>query len=276
MSALLLAAVAIPLLSTHRTSRADEIHLVAQGESLGAIARLYGIALETLALANTISNPDYIQSGQRLRIPASGSVETGPVLAHTHQVAPGESLSWISSHYGVSISQLIAANALGNADYIQAGQALSIPGVFSGVPVVTTNDVPRLSRDEAGWILYQAEVEFGLPAGLFRALAWQESGWQSWVVSSAGALGLAQVMPGTGDWVVENLLADASDWRTNPVNNARVGAAFFAYLLTLTGWDVELALAGYYQGLGNVANYGWYTDTIQYVANVLYFRNWFA
>lgn len=276
MSALVLAAVAIPLVSNTRTTRADDIHLVSQGESLSAIARLYGIALETLALANSISNPDYIQSGQSLRIPSGDTVDTGPVMAHTHHVAAGESLGWIADHYGVSIAQLIAANAISNPDYIHAGQALSIPGIFSGVAVVTTNDVPRLSRDEAGWILYQAEVEFGLPAGLFRALAWQESGWQSWVVSSAGALGLAQVMPGTGDWVVENLLPDATDWRTNPVNNARVGAAFFAYLLTLTGWDVELALAGYYQGLGNVADHGWYTDTIQYVANVLYFRNWFS
>jgi N-acetylmuramoyl-L-alanine amidase len=275
MSALVLAAVIIPLVSTHRTSRADEIHLVGRGESLSAIARLYGVALETLALANSITNPDYIQSGQRLRIPVSGTVETGPVMSHTHQVALGESLGWIAEHYGVSISQLIAANAISNPDFIHAGQALSIPGVFSGVPVVTTNNVPRLSRDEAGWILYQAEVEFGLPPGLFRALAWQESGWQSWVVSSAGALGLAQVMPGTGDWVVEVLLPDASDWRTNPVNNARVGAAFLAYLLNLTGWDIELSLAGYYQGLGNVAAHGWYRDTHQYVANVLYFRNWY-
>jgi N-acetylmuramoyl-L-alanine amidase len=276
MSALLLVACVSPLAFSNRSAHADDIHLVAGGESLSTIARLYGVALESLALANAIANPDYIQSGQRLRIPSSSAVATGPVASATHYVSPGESLSWIAAQYEVSISQLMAANAIGNADYIQAGQALSIPGVFSGLPVVTTNNVPRLSRDEAGWILYQAEVEFGLPSGIFRALAWQESGWQTWVVSSAGARGLAQVMPETGDWVVENLLWDAADWRTNPTNNARVGAAFFRYLLGLTGWDVELALAGYYQGLGNVARYGMYTDTRQYIANVLYFRNWYS
>ena len=46
------------------------VHIVEAGQTLSAIAELYGVPLEDLIEANAISNPDLIQIGQRLVIPA--------------------------------------------------------------------------------------------------------------------------------------------------------------------------------------------------------------
>ena len=46
----------------------------------------------------------------------------------THVVQPGESLTEIAVAYGVTMNALIAANGIGNTDYIYTGQQLVIPG----------------------------------------------------------------------------------------------------------------------------------------------------
>lgn len=253
------------------SAHADSSHRVEPGETLTSIAGLYGIETHLLAESNGISDYDYVQAGQLLHIPRLESV--GPLISYGfHLVAPGESLGLIAARYGTTVEHLSDVNALENPDFVFAGQTLEVP---SSGPVAPLG-IPRYTKDEAAWALYQAELEFGLPPGLLRAVAWQESGWQSWVISHAGAIGLTQIMPDTGNWVVAHLLPDAHDWAVNPTNNARVGGAFLRYLLDLTGWDVPLTLAGYYQGLANVARFGYYEDTVSYVANVQFFRSWFA
>jgi LysM repeat protein len=59
---------------------------------------------------------------------------TTPARAYsaTHVVQPGESLSEIAAAYGVTMSALMAANNIGNSDYIYSGQRLVIPGGDSG------------------------------------------------------------------------------------------------------------------------------------------------
>ena len=49
------------------------VHIVAVGESLGSIAAQYGINIDAIVQANSLANPDFVFSGQRLIIPASGS-----------------------------------------------------------------------------------------------------------------------------------------------------------------------------------------------------------
>ena len=51
------------------------IHVVQRGETLFRIAQRYGLAIETLAVANGIANPSNILVGQRLIIPL-GDVAT--------------------------------------------------------------------------------------------------------------------------------------------------------------------------------------------------------
>jgi LysM repeat protein len=49
------------------------VHIVAVGESLGSIAAQYGINIDAIVQANSLANPDFVFSGQRLIIPASSA-----------------------------------------------------------------------------------------------------------------------------------------------------------------------------------------------------------
>jgi soluble lytic murein transglycosylase-like protein len=106
---------------------------------------------------------------------------------------------------------------------------------------------------------------YGVPPKLALAVAWQESGWQQRRVSSAGALGVMQVMPDTGRWmrwyVGRKLrLRDTHD-------NVLAGIMTLRVLRSWTRWDNN-AIAAYYQGLGAVREHGYFDDTRRYVKSV--------
>ena len=58
-----------------------------------------------------------------------------------------------------------------------------------------------LSRQQVRRLVSRMAVHYNVPRTLALAIAWQESGWQQRRVSSAGALGVMQVMPDTGRWM---------------------------------------------------------------------------
>lgn len=58
-----------------------QVHVVRPGEYLSQIARLYGTTVWALAVANDLSNPSLIYSGQRLIIPTPSVTLPAPILA---------------------------------------------------------------------------------------------------------------------------------------------------------------------------------------------------
>ncbi|MFN8529851.1 MAG: LysM peptidoglycan-binding domain-containing protein [Anaerolineae bacterium] len=64
-------------------------HTVAWGDSLGSIARRYGMTLDQLARLNDITNPDLIYVGQRLIISA-GTTDTASTTTNDVGTAPGD------------------------------------------------------------------------------------------------------------------------------------------------------------------------------------------
>ena len=58
-------------------------------------------------------------------------LETTTTLAANpefYTIQQGDTLSAIASSFGVTVADIVAANGLANADAIQAGQKLAIPG----------------------------------------------------------------------------------------------------------------------------------------------------
>ena len=82
--------------------------------------------------------------------------------------------------------------------------------------------------------------EFGLPTSLLDAVIAQESGYKSWAVSSAGAIGIMQIMPGTA-----RLLGLTTPF--DPIANMRAGARYLRQQMDRFG-RVDLALAAYNAG----------------------------
>tara|TARA_R110002110_G_scaffold218023_1_gene431953 strand:- start:691 stop:1332 length:642 start_codon:yes stop_codon:yes gene_type:complete len=109
-----------------------------------------------------------------------------------------------------------------------------------------------------------AERRHALPFGLLDALIWQESRYNPLAVSSAGAGGLTQLMPGTAsDLGVKN--------RFDPAANIDGGARYLKQMLDKFG-GVHLALAAYNAGPGAVLKAKGiprYRETRDYVKKVL-------
>ena len=122
---------------------AAETHLVRPGETLGLIARLYGLDIPTLASANGISNAHRIGAWQELIIPVDGNPRsTETTIRGTHIVRRGETLGSIAEAYGLTLYELQAANNIWTW-FIYAGQELAIPG--DGIPITqpeTPADAP--------------------------------------------------------------------------------------------------------------------------------------
>ena len=140
-------------------------YIVRAGDTLGDLARHFGITWPAILRANDIVYPYHIYVGQQLWIPSTGSpalnvvdVEPAPVPdsptetvgaettespAETSEPAPdgpppgdyfehtiqfGETLGILAIYYGVTVQDLIAANNIDDANRIESGQALWIPG----------------------------------------------------------------------------------------------------------------------------------------------------
>ncbi len=113
-------------------------------------------------------------------------------------------------------------------------------------------------------LIATAACEAGVPVRLFDALIAQESRYQPFARSSAGAMGLAQLMPETA-----RHLGVSDPW--DPLQNLRAGARYLRAQIDRFGsW--ELALAAYNAGPARVARYGGippFRETRAYVRTIM-------
>lgn len=260
----LAAAAAAPAAFAHALT-----YEVQPGDTLSAIALRHGVDLDRLAAANGIANPDLIFAGQVLTIaesspavpPPGGAV--APPRERLYLVQPGDTLSSIALAHGTTVHAIAEANGIDDRDRIFAGQLLTLP-VPDRAPAAASWTRPAVEA-----LLRQAAAEYGIWPPLLLGLAWLESGWNQAMVSPAGAVGIMQIMPATAEWGLEYLAPGAVNWRTDPADNIRLGTAIFAHMLWQAGYDVETALAFYYQGWWSIEQFGIFAETEQYIANVL-------
>jgi soluble lytic murein transglycosylase len=104
---------------------------------------------------------------------------------------------------------------------------------------------------------YRAQFEaaardVGVDEALLRGIARQESRFVPEIVSSAGAVGLMQLMPATARWVAKQSgRADYTPARINDLDvNTQFGAFYFKYWLDRLDGSVALAAAAYNAGPG--------------------------
>jgi soluble lytic murein transglycosylase len=89
---------------------------------------------------------------------------------------------------------------------------------------------------------------------LVTALIRQESRFETEISSVAGAVGLMQVMPGTGQWVAEQIKLQQYSL-TNPEDNVNLGTYYLDYTHRQYNNNSLLAVASYNAGPGNVAKW---------------------
>ena len=93
----------------------------------------------------------------------------------------------------------------------------------------------------------EAEIDPWLLAGVVYA----ESRGQADAISSVGAIGLCQLMPGTAEELAMRIKIDGPPYRAE--DNLRMGAAYLHELLQRFDDDQDLALLGYRMGPTRVA-----------------------
>jgi soluble lytic murein transglycosylase-like protein len=120
----------------------------------------------------------------------------------------------------------------------------------------STNDpnVSSLDMQITKSMLYAAGIKHGVNPYLVMGLAWHESGWQASVVSSAGAVGVMQVMPATAAVDGPKLLnRDVNLY--DPGDNIDLGTAIIKHNLDAYHDDLAKALCAYYAGGGAVTEW---------------------
>ena len=114
-----------------------------------------------------------------------------------------------------------------------------------------------------------------MPAAFALAVAWQESGWQPRVVSYAGAIGVMQLLPATGEWVGGTMLGQQVNlWE--PAQNVRAGVRLLKHYLARYGGNRAMALAAYYQGQTAADMYGIFAVSRPYIASIMHLQRLFA
>jgi LysM repeat protein len=221
----------------------------------------------------------------------------------THTVRAGETATGLAVRYHAWTAELIRLNRLGSTGALYQGQVLRIPVVVSAVrrargqsvqrpqrpqrprahahehhrkharPALLHSTTPptrgwrhhRMSRAQVRDLVTATARRYGVPPKLALAIAWQESGWQQRRVSSAGALGVMQVMPDTGRWM--RWYAGRPLRLRDTHDNVQAGILTLRTLRSWTRRD-NTAIAAYYQGLGAVRQHGYFQDTVAYVRAV--------
>lgn len=113
-------------------------------------------------------------------------------------------------------------------------------------------------------IFEEAAQKYQVDVNLLKAIGKAESDFRPNITSHAGAMGIMQIMPATArEYGVTNPY--------DPRQNIMAGAREISELLQKYNGDLELSLAGYNAGMGNVAKYGGvppFRETRNYIKKV--------
>ena len=249
-------------------------YVIRPGDTLTGVAARDGVSASDLAALNHLRPTALLIAGATLTVPATATSTTTTRRPATRRyvVQPGDTLTGVAAHDSVSVSYLAALNHLSTSALLIAGATLTVPGTepTRGGPPYPTLQRVTVSQVE------QIAAENRVAAWLGAAIAWEESGFNNALVSSADARGVMQILPGTWAWIQDTQTLGVPLAPASAIDNVRGGVLYLRALLHATGGDLRLAIAGYVQGLASVRANGMFAVTRQYVSDVMALRQRFA
>lgn len=100
--------------------------IVTRGETLSQIAIRYNTSYEYLAKINNIANPNLIYVGQKIYVPTLERNDINETSHKLYIVQRGNTLTYISRLFGVSIESIVELNDIKNPNLIFTGEILKI------------------------------------------------------------------------------------------------------------------------------------------------------
>lgn len=134
-----------PMPTATPTPPPPHAHTVQDGETVSDIALAYDVTVDEILALNPSVDPEFINAGQVLLVPAAEPTPFSPGTATTdafivHVVSMGETLISIAEDYDVPVSLIRTANDLSQQDEtIRAGQSLVVP---LSTPTSTSTPMP--------------------------------------------------------------------------------------------------------------------------------------
>jgi N-acetylmuramoyl-L-alanine amidase len=291
-------------------------HVVQPGETLWSIAAANNLTTRTVAAFNGLSENSQVVLGSTIMVPSTvegyaalqkaglvsapssataaapaattstATTAAAPPALGGYTVRPGDTLSGLAASSRVSVSAIAAENGLDPNGVLLAGTVIKLPTgapapARSSQPAPAATVVPQAAPEPTPTRVGASTVQSvaaanGVSPSLASAIAWQESGFNNGMVSGANARGVMQVMPGTWDYVQQNLLGGRTLNPDSATDNVTAGVLYLKSLLQQTGGDESAAIAAYYQGLGALHSRGVLPETAHYVANVQALRSRFG
>ena len=152
---------------------------------------------------------------------------------------------------GLSLALLLPGLAL-------AQEAMELPA--AGLPAPTLQPTYSVPQPAVPWLQHieQAAKAYGVDAHLLQAVVKVESNFDSNAVSRGGAIGLMQIMPATAIAVagLRGTKQSLSQQLQDPAINVHAGALLLRSLMDTFSQRMDLALAAYNAGTGNVRKAG--------------------
>lgn len=161
---------------------------------------------------------------------------------------------------GTSFSDVLGQAA---ESYAQSNTTAASAGAMASAGA--TSSTGAAAPADLSSIFEEAANTFGVSVNLLQSIAKAESNFNADAVSSAGAVGIMQLMPATAAAMGVTDCRDA-------YQNIMGGAKYIAQLLQKYSGNISLALAAYNAGSANVDKYGGippFSETQNYVKKVL-------
>jgi len=230
-------------------------YTVQAGDTLGSIARAYGISLEALMQANGLNEASILSIGTVLDIPP---VEADPNPGSSFKIIPDSELVYGPASVDFDLQTFVQSQGGYLANYVQDVDGESLSGTDIMMRVAQSYSVnPRLLvallEYRSGWVTDSAPQNVDYPlgfsddyyAGLYKQAAWAADnlnrGYYYWRVGAISTLALS----------------DSTYVPLDPTINA--GTAGVQYFLSLFNnrpfWDYDVSALGFFQTYNQLFGY---------------------
>jgi murein DD-endopeptidase MepM/ murein hydrolase activator NlpD len=141
-----------------------QTYTVQIGDTMPAIGLRYGVSVDDILAANSLTSRDQIFAGQVLNIPVSTGAPQATSGDVTYTMQRGDTLYRVSLIFGMSVDDLLAANSLQSPNGVYPGLVIRIPvgQQVAPVPEVGAPPDPAVPTGGRTYVVHMGDTLTGI------------------------------------------------------------------------------------------------------------------